>query len=358
MAENLSDRTEAPTPRRLEEAREQGKIAHSPDLTAAVLLLGFFVLLSGFGDSLIRAMRTILTELLSERSMADVSPQQLGPVLLRVLMLAAGGLAPLLAGAVVIALAVNILQLGVVFNARRLTINFGILNPARNLRSLMQADNWTQLALNVAKVGLACLMAWTAVRNRLDEVVGIQRLGCAQAFGLGASLVYAVGVRIALLMVVLALCDYGYRWYRTRLELRMTKEEVKEELRHMEGDPKVRQRRRQIAIQLSQQRVRREVPKADVVITNPTEYAVALRYDEKTMQAPRCVAKGRGPMARHIRQVAAEAGVPIIERPPLARALYRMVEVGQEIPEQFYAAVAEILAYVYELAGRLRRRGA
>jgi flagellar biosynthetic protein FlhB len=126
----------------------------------------------------------------------------------------------------------------------------------------------------------------------------------------------------------------------------------------MEGDPQVKQRRRQIAYQVALQRLKKEVPKADVVVTNPTEFAVALRFDAETMHAPRVVAKGHGYMAMRIRELAIANGVPILERKPLARALYKLVEVGQEIPEQFYAAVAEILAYVYELSGKLRRKSA
>ena len=135
----------------------------------------------------------------------------------------------------------------------------------------------------------------------------------------------------------------------------MTKQEVKDEMRSMEGDPLVKRRRRQIAIQRAMQKLKKDVPKADVVVTNPTHVAVALKYEQNAMRAPRVIAKGADYMAQRIRELAAEAGVPIVERAPLARAIYRMVDVGEEIPEQFYAAVAEILAYVYELTGKIRR---
>jgi flagellar biosynthesis protein FlhB len=169
---------------------------------------------------------------------------------------------------------------------------------------------------------------------------------------LAGEVIFSVGVRIALLLLVLALIDYAYQRFRVQKELRMTKREVKEEMRRMEGDPLMKQRRRQIAVQMAQQRLKNDVPTADVVVTNPTEFAVALKYDSASMHAPKVVAKGTGYMAMRIRELAIGSGVPILERPPLARALYRMCEVGQEIPEQFYTAVAEILAYVYELTGR------
>jgi len=131
---------------------------------------------------------------------------------------------------------------------------------------------------------------------------------------------------------------------------------VKDELRNMEGDPKLKQRRRQVGMQIAQRKLKKDVPTADVVVTNPTEFAVALKYDQSSMHAPRVVAKGQGLMAQRIREIAVAAGVPILERKPLARALFKLVEVGQEIPEQFYSAVAEILAYVYELTGKVRRK--
>jgi flagellar biosynthetic protein FlhB len=136
----------------------------------------------------------------------------------------------------------------------------------------------------------------------------------------------------------------------------MTKEEVKEEMKRMDGDPKIKARRRQIQLQQAQKRISQSVPTADVIVTNPTHYAIALKYDNDEMHAPRVVAKGGDFLAMKIREIAAEHGIPIIERPPLARALYKMCEVGQEIPEQFYAAVAEILAYVYELTGKAKRK--
>jgi flagellar biosynthetic protein FlhB len=141
------------------------------------------------------------------------------------------------------------------------------------------------------------------------------------------------------------------RW-RLERQLRMTKQEVRDELKKMEGDPLVKQRRRQIQRRLMIQRIRNEVPKADVVVTNPTEYAVALKYDEATMQAPRVVAKGVDLLALRIREIAQASGVPIVQRPPLARALYASVDVGKDIPPAFYRAVAEVLAYVYQLARR------
>jgi len=201
-------------------------------------------------------------------------------------------------------------------------------------------------------------VAYSALHDRMAQVVMAQELGYLQILGLGASLVYSIGIRVGVALLVLAILDYVISRYQLEKQLKMTKQEVKEEMRRMEGDPKIKQRRRQIAMQIANQRLKKDVPTADVVVTNPTEFAVALKYDQGKMHAPRVIAKGRGAMAKRIREIAIASGVPILERKPLARALFKLVEVGQEIPEQFYAAVAEILAYVYELSGRAKPRAA
>jgi flagellar biosynthetic protein FlhB len=165
-------------------------------------------------------------------------------------------------------------------------------------------------------------------------------------------LVFKIGIRLAAVMLVLALFDYVYQRWQQEKDLKMTKQEVKEELKRMDGDPVVKRRRRQVQMELAIQRLQSAVPRADVVVSNPTHLAIALAYDPERMNAPRVVAKGADYVALRIRQIAATAGVPIVERRELARAMYDVVHVGQEIPERFYQAIAEILAYVYELSGR------
>lgn len=356
MAEDLTDKTEAPTPRRREEAREQGQIARSADLTAAALLLGFLLLMNSFGPNLIKALKALMLELLSANSLSNLDAQNIAPTILRSFVAAAGAAAPLLLGGVLVAIVANLLQVGLFFSGKRLQPNFEVLNPLRGLGRIFQSENLVHLVINLLKLSLVGLLAWSAVNQRMDQIISIQQLTYMQAFGLGASIIYAVGLRIAVLLLVLAIIDYTYHRLKTESELRMSKQEVKEEMRRMEGDPKIKQRRRQIAIQMAQKRLAKDVPTADVIITNPTHFAIALKYDAASMHAPRVVAKGQDLLAQRIREIAIAHGIPIIERKPLARALYRLVEVGKEIPEQFYAAVAEILAYVYELTGKLKQK--
>ena len=357
MAEDMGDKTEAPTPRRRQEAREQGNIARSQDLTSAVLLLGTLMILNWFGSGVFNALRGIMERHLGPSSMSDLSSGAALAGLGRALVQAGLSLMPLFAGAMLIAVAVNIAQVGLFLNSKKLQPNLAGLNPFKGVGRLFKGgQGFAQLLIGLLKLTLVSWVAYSAVHGRMSEIVLAQGLDFMSIFTLGASIVYSIGVRIGVVLLVLALIDYGYQKFRIERELRMTKQEVKEEMRRMDGDPRIKQRRRQVAMQMLQQRIKNDVPKADVVVTNPTHIAVALKYDASSMNAPRVVAKGQGFIAQRIREVAAEAGVPILERKPLARALFKMVEVGQEIPEQFYAAIAEILAYVYELTGRTRGR--
>jgi flagellar biosynthesis protein FlhB len=356
MAEEFGDKTEAPTPRRRQEAREQGNVARSADLCAAVLLIGMLILLNWYGGGVVKALRSVMNSTLGAGSVGDLSIAGTTQGALKSVVHVGMSLLPVFAGAMLIAITVNIAQVGLHLNTKRLQPNLAALNPFKGFGKLFGGKGKVQIVLNLLKLILVTWVAWSAVGGRLGQIVTAQNLDLLQAFALGCEMVWAIGIRIGVVLLILALLDYGYQKWHTEQELKMTKQEVKEEMKRMEGDPKIKSRRRQIAIQMLTQKLKKDVPTADVVVTNPTHYAVALKYDQGQMGAPKVVAKGQDFLAQRIREIAIEAGVPILERPPLARALYQSVEVGQEIPEKFYATVAEILAYVYELTGKVKRR--
>jgi flagellar biosynthetic protein FlhB len=354
MADEYGEKTEAPTPRRRQEAREQGQVARSQDLTGAVLVIGVILLLNAFGQDLVKALRALLAETLSLRT-PDASAA--APHSIQSLARVATALAPVLAGVVLLIVLANLLQVGFTLNLKRLQPNLGALNPLKGIGRLFgKGRSPVQALLAIAKLTALVLVAYWAIRDRLAMIVAAQELSYLQVFALGVDVVFSIAMRIGIALLVLAILDYVWQRWRMEQQLRMTKQEVKEEMRRMEGDPKIKQRRRQIAMQIAHQRLKKDVPTADVVVTNPTEFAVALKYDATAMHAPRVIAKGQGLMAQRIREIAIASGVPILERKPLARALFKLVEVGREIPEQFYSAVAEILAYVYELSGKARPR--
>jgi flagellar biosynthetic protein FlhB len=351
MAESEGDKTEAPTPKRRQEAREQGNIARSPDLTSAIILIGVLLLLKWFGFGVISAMRSIMEEMLGARSLASVDMARLGTDVMHVIGVAAFAMAPILGGVVIIAIMANVAQVGLNLNFGKLAPNLAALSPIRGLGKIFSGgQGGIHLLMNLIKMVMVGMVAYSAIGNRIGQIIAIQQLSFVQIFAFGADVVYSIGMRVGILLLVLAILDYMYQRFRMEKSLRMTKQDVKEEMRSMNGDPLVRQRQRQIAIQRAVHRLKKDVPTADVIVTNPTHYAVALKYDEKTMRAPRLVAKGADYMAQRIRELALQSAIPIIERPPLARAIYRAVDVGEEVPEEFYAAVAEILAYVYALS--------
>lgn len=344
------DKTEDPTPRRRQQAREEGNVAKSQDLSAAVLMMGVLGLLYVLGAFLLGKLVGITDLLLGEEELVQLTAAGLGETLTQVLKLLGAGMLPLLAGIAMVAALAHLMQVGFLYAPKKLQPKPDHLNPVKGFKRIFfEARTYVAFLMNCGKMGLAAVVAWFAVKAEMPAIVGLAGLEFSAALGLGGWIVLRVAAQIAAVLLVLAILDYAWQKFRHEKQLRMTRQQVKDEMKRMEGDPQIKQRRRQIAMQRSMQRIRSEVPTADVVVTNPTHFAVALRYDEARMTSPRVVAKGADLLAMRIRELASVHGVPIVERPPLARALYRTVEVGQEIPEDFYAAVAELLAYVYQL---------
>ncbi|MFT3788924.1 MAG: flagellar biosynthesis protein FlhB [Tepidisphaeraceae bacterium] len=355
MAEQEGDKTEAPTPRRRQEAREQGKVARSQDLVSSASLLAMIILLGWTGQKLMGALRMAMADLLSGEVLHNFDPAALPRQVIGPILRVGQAMLPLAIGLIVVSVMVNIVQVGLHATPERLQPNFASLNPLNGVKRLFSGGHGAvQLGFNLVKMTLVGFTAYSAVAGKMGLIVNIAGLSQEQILGLASTIIYDITFRIAVLLLVLAILDYAWQKFRFERDLRMSKQEIKDEMKRMEGDPVIKQRRRQIQMQRAMGRIRKDVPTADVIVTNPTHFAVALKYDDSAMGAPRVVAKGADYLAMKIREIAVENGIPIIERPPLARALYKDCEIGQEIPEQFYAAVAEILAYVYELTGRKR----
>jgi len=356
LPERTQERTEAPTPRRRREAREQGQVARSNDLGSAAVLLGGLVALYGLGAPLLGRLIDIIRNCLGSTDDSIIRPDAMLPVWRSVVVAVGAVILPFMLALLVVGVVIQIAQVGWHPTFKPLMPRGSRLNPLNGFRRLFSARTAVQTAMNTLKMALVLLVAYSTLRDKYAVVVGATGLHDWAIMGVLAQLMFSLALRLAIVLLVLGVLDYLYQRYKFEQDLKMTKEEVKEELRSMEGDPKIKSRRRRVQIEMAVQRMKSAVPKADVVVTNPTEYAVALQYDEATMAAPKVVAKGKDYMAAQIRRLAIEHGVPILERKPLAQALYKTVEVGQEIPPEFYRAVAEILAYVYELTGKNRRR--
>ncbi|MBU0639915.1 MAG: flagellar biosynthesis protein FlhB [Planctomycetes bacterium] len=348
-ADDAGEKTEAPTARRRQEARSEGRVARSVDLTAAIGLLGGLLLLNVFGTGMFGTLMTMARALGDD---ADISGAQLVTWIGKARSAAIGMLVPFLALLLILTAAGALVQSGLLLTWKKLQPDLKKVNPLQGIKRLVSPDSLARLGMGVLKMSLVGVVAYYSVLDEIELVVSSGSIAPRGILSLASHVAFTLGIRLGLLLLILAILDYFYQRWRHERSLRMTKQEVKDEMKRMEGDPLLKSRRRQIQANLAMQRIRMDVPKSDVVVTNPTEYAVALRYDEATMAAPRVMAKGQNLLALHIRQVAQQHGVPIVQRPPLARALYASADVGDEVPPQFYRAVAEVLAYVYQLTGR------
>ncbi len=347
---DTGEKTEPATPRRRGEARARGHVPRSADLSAAVMLLTGFVALElwggRIGEGLLQVMR---------RGLESPAPWDVGsvPVFAEAVVTdMLKRLLPFLLILLAVAMAIMFAQIGPLLTFQPITPSFGKINPISGFQRLFSAASWVTAATGLAKLAVLGIVVYVALAGSAASIAHAFLIEHGPLFMLGSRLTIRLGVAVSAAFLVLALLDYGWQRYRYDRNLRMTKEEVKDELRSMEGDPAIKRRRRQIQMQLAMQRLKKDVPRADVVVTNPTHVAVAIAYDGESMVAPKVVAKGADYVALRIRQIAQEWGIPIVERRALARALYESVEVGQYVPERFYTAIAEILAYVYELTGR------
>jgi len=350
MAASADEKTEQPTPRRRKEAREKGQVARSQDLTAAVLLLAGFLSLALLGPGLWMCLVAMV-----QTALTGDAPTSL-PEVLRFAGAAVSEtlkhVVPFLLILLVAMVAALVAQIGFLLTLHPLTPSLGKINPISGIQRMFSIRSVMLAVINFGKLLTVGLVAYIVVYRSASAVIHSFSLGFTDVFLLGCWLLFKLGMYLGAALLILALLDFAWQRYRHVQDLKMTKEEVRDEFRSMEGDPKIKHRQRQVQMQLATQRLRRDVPSADVVVTNPTHVAVAIRYDAEAMEAPKVVAKGADEIALRIRQIAAEFAIPVVERPPLARAIFEAVDVGEYVPERLYKAIAEVLAYIYELTGR------
>lgn len=354
MAEELGEKTEDPTPKRLTEARERGQVARSADLSAAVVLSGAALLLYFFGADILAGMGAFMRNTLEPEVLGrGVHVTTLEESVRFAAMVGLRLLGPVLAIMALIAWLDQLGQVGWNFTTKPITPKLNRMSPVKGVKNIFSRRSLVKGVINILKLVVIGTVAFIVIHNAEDRIAALPVLTPAGAMLLTARLVVELGLWILAVLFVIGAIDRTYQSWQHRHDLRMTKQEVKDERKSTEGDPETKARRMRIARDITRQRLRAAVPKADVVVTNPTHYAVAIQYDPARMNAPVVVAKGADFLALQIRLIASANDIPIVERKPLARALYRSVEVGREIPADLYEAVAELLAYVYRLEGRL-----
>jgi len=343
------DKTEAPTPQRLDKAREEGQIPRSRELTSLlILLVGVCVLWLG-GESMARRLAALLSSGLHfDHSIVNDPNLILGQIILLIkqAMLA---LLPLITGVVVVAIVAPMMLGGLVFSPKSLAFKFDKLNPLPGIKRLFSAQSAAELMKAILKSVLVGCVAGTYVWSHWPDMMRLISESPLTAMGNALNMVGLCALLVALGVIPMVGFDVFWQIYSHIKKLRMSRQDIRDEFKQNEGDPHVKGRIRQMQRAAARRRMMSDVPKADVIVTNPTHYSVALQYVEGKMSAPKVVAKGAGLIALRIRDMGQEHRVPILEAPPLARALYRHAEIGQQIPGTLYAAVAEVLAWVWQL---------
>ncbi len=352
MAEHAGEKSFEATPHRRQEARDKGQVAFSQDLSsAALLLLGVFLLII-LGGGLMKFCAALMEHQLGDAHELVAAQEDYLHDWLRIAFQLAIVILPILGLLMLGGVMASVFQVGVLWIPDKLAPDFSRLSPLAGLKRIFSISGTTRLGFGLVKVFLVSAIATGVVWLRWDEVMRSAALDVPEfgKFLIDISLNTMLWAAVAL--VVLAVMDYAVQRWKYEQDLRMTHQEVREEMKNLQGDPQIVARRRAIQRQMILNRIASSVPKADVVITNPTELAVAVQYTPDEMAAPVVVAKGAGVIAQRIRRLALEHSIPVVERKPLAQLLYREVDIGRPIPTESYAAVAEVLAYVYQLKGK------
>ncbi|MBP7712445.1 MAG: flagellar type III secretion system protein FlhB [Gammaproteobacteria bacterium] len=355
--EDGQERTEQPTERRLQRAREQGQVARSRELANLGLLLTAAAGLMALGPATLSGLVEIVRRgLTPSREVLAGGGSDLLSTLAATAADALFLLLPLLAALLVVAVLAPLALGGWTFSTEALALKPERLNPVKGLARVFSLNGLAELAKALAKFTVLALTAGLLLWRDMGSILSLGTQGLAPALSGAASLLLNSFLVLCGALVSIAALDVPYQYWRHHQQLRMNRQDLREELKETEGKPEVKSRQRMLQREVARRRMMQEVPRADVVVTNPTHFAVALRYRPESMAAPRVVAKGADLVAQRIRELAAEHGVPLLSAPPLARALYHGTRLGQEIPAGLYQAVAQVLAYVYALR-RQRREG-
>jgi flagellar biosynthetic protein FlhB len=352
MAETAGDKSFEPTPHRRQKAREKGQVAFSHDLGSAVLLVLAALALLLMGGPVIDFTARFMRYQLGEVAELAPTPAEFASQGRGILMGLAGVLLPLMGLLMVGGILANVLQVGLLYVPERVAPDISRLSPLKGLQRIFSLAGTMRLGFGLFKVAVIVATTTAVVWHRWKEVLYASELSTLQYGQFLVDMAMRTMLWVGVALVVLAIFDYAFQRWKQEQDLRMTRQELREEMKDLQGDPQIIARRRSVQRQMVLNRVSSSVPKADVVVTNPTELAVAIQYDPLEMAAPIVVAKGAGVIAQRIRKLALEHHIPIVERKPLAQLLYKEVKVGRPIPDKSYAAVAEVLAYVYQLQGK------
>ena len=349
------DKTEKATPKKLDDARKEGRVARSSDLINGFMLLLMFFVLKLFGgimanlflDSFVKYYNKasdISMEVFDVKQAVNLSNEIVIDIVIASL--------PVLIGSFVVALVGNIVQVGWKVTGKPLKPKLDRLNPIGGFKRMFSQEKVVELIKSILKILAIALVAYNEVKDRWKFILNLYDFEFMQAVLNIFDIVLDVGIKISVIFVIIGLADFGYQKWKHLHDLRMSKQEVKDEMKQSEGDPQIKGQIRQKMREGARRRMMQDLPKADVVITNPTHFAVAVKYDKETAEAPYVLAKGADYVAANIKEIAKQNNIEIVENKPLARMLYYNVEIGDQIPPELYQMVAEVLAYVYSVKNK------
>jgi flagellar biosynthesis protein FlhB len=352
MPEQNGEKSQEPTQHRRQQAREEGQVAKSQDLGSAIILLAGMLILLMMGQQLVEFFGAYSAKQLGGEAWLSADPNFAVSQWTAILWTLGKYVLPILGLIMLVGIGSNLMQIGFLFLPDKVALDITRIDPLKGLGRIFSLTNAVHLLFGIFKIAVIAIVAYLCLKNQRDKILGLSALSVPEIAVYLSEILIWTTIKIAFSLLVLALLDYGFQWWKHEQDLKMTSQEIREELKNMEGNPQVISRRKQVQRQLAMNRMSTAVPKADVIITNPTELSVAIQYDPETMAAPIVVAKGAGVVAMRIRELAKKHGIPIVEKKPLAQALYREVDINNPIPQDKYAAVAEVLAYVYQLKGK------
>lgn len=355
--ESFEDKTEKPTPRKREEVRKKGQVAKSREIPSVLVLISGIMVLCLFNGYLNNYFNGIFCKTLSLPDFNDMNREEFiifGKDIIGGFIVS---LLPFFMVVFIVGIFSNVLQVGFMFSTELVTPKLSKINPIKGFKRLFSKNLLIELFKSILKLIIVGFIAFRIVNNELDSLPELSQHHVSIIIGFILWTIFKIFIWTLLAMLVIAILDYGFHKWQFEKDIMMTRKELKDDLKMTEGDPLIKSRIRSIQMQMAMKRMMQEVPKADVVITNPTHIAIALRYDSFTMDAPMVVAKGAGAVAEKIKEIANKYDIPIIENKELAGSLYKIVEVGEQIPPLLYHAVAEILAYVYRLKGKSIHEG-
>ncbi len=355
MADDGMEKSEEPTSRKLEEATEQGNVPDSKEMGTFFAILAALILLYFFGTWMFNGMGGFMRQSYANIATTELTPEAMTTLFTRISVKLAIILAPAFFIMPFFAIAGKLMQNGIILSSKSITPDISKINPLSGLKNMFSPKSLVELVKNIGKISIIAYVVYGVVSDEWLTLPLLLDMELKTAIHFTSSLALRIIVRTVWVLALIGFIDYIYQRYTHKKGLRMSKEEVKEEHKESEGDPLVKARIRTVQRQIARQRMMQEVPEADFVVTNPTHLAVAVKYDKAKDSAPMVVAKGAGFIAERIKEIAKENGIPVIEDKLLARSLFKFVEIGMEIPETLYKAVAEMLAYIYGLKNKKDR---